>query len=129
MTCQQETKLTLAQIVSNFSTWESKFAWQPVMSSTSSVPGNVASAPVEADNKKLVNQIASMSGQMKQMQQQARDSRDNRSRTADRSNGKGKGDGNKGGRSVERTDYRSSGKGEGNEKKLRSGPRCADHQR
>ena len=135
MTSQQDTKLTLAQIVGNLSTWKSKFAWQPVMSSGSTVHANVGSAPVEADSKKFVNQIASMTCQMEQMQQQVRGSRDNRTRdvrsqVADRGSGKGKGDNNKGGRSVERSDYRQ-GQGKGKDgKKQRRGPRYdRDHRR
>ena len=70
------TKRTAAEIISNFSNWEGKFAWMPAMSQmgasdSSSGASKVNAASLEADNKKLINTVASLQGTVRQMKGQA----------------------------------------------------------
>ena len=70
------TKRSAAEIISSFSHWEGKFAWMPAMSQAgasdnSSSASKVNTSSLEADNKKLMNTVASLQGTMKQMKNQA----------------------------------------------------------
>ena len=74
-----------AVVIGNFSTWESKFAWQPAAASSGDASGSKAKegnggGGGERDDKKLQNTIASLQGQIKMMQnqQKAADAHDGR---------------------------------------------------
>ena len=68
------TSQTAAVVISNYSSWESKFAWQPTIASTETSSkrpdGGNGGGAVEPDNKKLQNTILSLQGQMKQVKAQ-----------------------------------------------------------
>lgn len=91
-------KRSAADVIGNVNMWEGKFAWNPnTAGSGQSSNRQSESAVVEADNKRLVNELNSVKGQLAQMQRQAATGggQERRRRSRSRNNGNG-GNGNGG---------------------------------